>query len=86
MGQGYMEDSEYGMIAGDPDDRKRILRAAKKRQQAGDPDRRLKRIDWLGDATVFKGLDHDAEFAKARLMPGQEQYPETWVIKFGTKK
>lgn len=83
--QGYLSDSEFGMFAGDYDSRKRVMRAARRRNQAGDPDGRLKRIDFLGEDFVFSGLDLDPEFAKARSMPGQEQFQETWVMKFGRR-
>jgi hypothetical protein len=45
----------------------------------------VKRIDWLGDKTVFKGLVKDDSFARHRLMPGMKWCPDTWVVRFDKK-
>ena len=77
-------DSEWGLIVGDAKQQKTIEKAAKKRLNgtaAGD--KRLKRIDYLGDFTVFRGLYKDEEFERLRLLPGEKKCPETWVVKFG---
>ncbi|KAH8814735.1 hypothetical protein DL96DRAFT_1753208 [Flagelloscypha sp. PMI_526] len=81
-----VEDSEWGFIslAKKPKEREVIERAMKKRITDGDGDKYLKRIDIIGDATMFKGLDKDEEFAKARKVPGtKDSNVEVWVIKLG---
>jgi len=74
-------DSEWGMIVGNKDLKESVEKAAKKREK--ERDKRYKRIDWLGQATMFKGLDKDEEFEKQRLLPGSEPCPDTWVVQFG---
>jgi hypothetical protein len=76
-------DSEWGIIVTDKKLRETIEKAAKKRADS-DSDGRLKRIDWLGPNTIFKGLDRMEEFQEARLLPGAEPCTETWVVKLGS--
>ncbi|KAK7053172.1 hypothetical protein VNI00_003791 [Paramarasmius palmivorus] len=78
--QQHLADSEWGVAVGDADLKKKIEKAAKKRGET-DGDKALKRIDWLGDATKFKGLEKIEEFEKERLLPGQQPVAETWVVK-----
>lgn len=73
-------DSEWGLIMNDKKHRESMLKAQKKREES-DKDKRLKRIDYLGDATLFKGLEKDEDYAKQRLLLGVEACPETWVVK-----
>jgi len=73
-------DSEWGVAVVDKEKREMILKAAKRRQE-GDTDGRLKRIDWLGDTTLFRGLEQDGEFEKMRLLPRGQGCPETWVVR-----
>jgi hypothetical protein len=77
-----LEDSEWGMIVMDRKVRERVEGAMKKRMESA-PSSPLgpKRIDYLGDATLFKGLEKDGEYIKARTMPGDAVVPETWVLK-----
>jgi hypothetical protein len=73
-------DSEWGFIVGDAKQQKAIEKAAKKRLNG---DKRLKRIDYLGDLTIFRGLYRDEEFERLRLLSGEKRCAETWVVKFG---
>lgn len=77
-----LADSEWGMVVGDKekDRREAIVKAAGKRELK-DGDKRLKRIDWLGDATLFKGLEKDDDFEKLRLLPKGQPCGETWLLK-----
>ncbi|KAI5889237.1 uncharacterized protein SCHCODRAFT_02633946 [Schizophyllum commune H4-8] len=79
-----LADSEWGLIVGDKKVRKRVQDAAKKRIDAGDKDKALRRIDFLGDTIFFKGLGKDEEFVKLRLFPGTKDVPATWVVKLGS--
>ncbi|KAH7906166.1 hypothetical protein BJ138DRAFT_1094455 [Hygrophoropsis aurantiaca] len=86
MLQEPIADSEWGLAIHDKTHREAIEKAAKARQDAAkgaDGEKKLKRIDWLGEATVFKGLERDEEFEKRRLLPGTAAVAETWVVKFG---
>ena len=76
-------DSEWGLIVGDAKQQKTIEKAAKKRVNGTAGDKQLKRIDYLGDTTIFRGLYRDEEFERLRLLPGEKKCPETWVVKFG---
>jgi len=75
-------DSEWGFIARDEKLRKSVESAMKQRISA-DPmaDKRPKRIDLLGDSTLFRGLEKDDEYARAILLPTAKAWSETWVIK-----
>ncbi|KAG1736016.1 hypothetical protein EDB19DRAFT_1723168 [Suillus lakei] len=42
----------------------------------------LLRVDWLGSRVAFVGLIKDEAFARSRLIPGGEEPPETWVVRF----
>ncbi|KAH6897512.1 hypothetical protein BKA70DRAFT_1231465 [Coprinopsis sp. MPI-PUGE-AT-0042] len=77
-----LEDSEWGMIVMDRKARERVEGAMKKRMEAAPSSPPgPKRIDYLGDSTLFKGLEKDGEFIKLRTMPGEGVAPETWVLK-----
>ncbi|KAG6919360.1 hypothetical protein DXG01_006909 [Tephrocybe rancida] len=71
--QGLQEpiaDSEWGLILNIKKQRDVVERAAAKRREANkDDDKPLRRIDYLGETTMFKGLDRDEDFAKMRLLP-----------------
>ena len=75
-------DSEWGFIIKDAK-QKAAMEAETKKRTEGDPnaDKRPKRIDYLGNTTLFKGLGKDDEFIKLRLMPQSPTCAETWVIK-----
>lgn len=82
--QELIADSEWGLIVGDKKRRETVEKAAKKRCEAeGIADKRLRRIDYLGDATFFKGLEQEDDFMKARLLPGEQGCPDTWMVKLG---
>ncbi|KAJ3783530.1 hypothetical protein GGU10DRAFT_51036 [Lentinula aff. detonsa] len=78
--QEHIADSEWGLVVGEKKPRETIEKAAKKRTES-DSDKALKRIDWLGDSTIFRGLEKVEEFQKIRLLPGAEPCAETWVVK-----
>ena len=44
-------------------------------------DKRPKRIDYLGDVTLFKGLERDEEFEKLRNVIQAQGVADTWVVK-----
>jgi len=74
-----MADSEWGMIVTDERLKARVENAAKKREP--DAHQKLKRIDFLGKGTMFKGLEKDQDFATQRLLPGADPCPDTWVVR-----
>lgn len=78
--QEYIVDSEWALISDNKSKRESIEKAAAKRPE----DRKLKRIDWLGEHTLFKGLERDESFEKTRIMPGTAPCVETWLVKLGT--
>ncbi|KAG1725425.1 uncharacterized protein EDB91DRAFT_92266 [Suillus paluster] len=84
MLQEPIADSEWGIVALDKTRREAIEKAAKARQDKDkDKEKRLKRVDWLGDTPMFKGLEKDEDFEKKRLLPGSAGVAETWVVRFG---
>ena len=42
---------------------------------------RPKRIDWLGETTVFVGLDRDDALVRQRTLPGSKNEIDTWAIR-----
>ncbi|KAH7889080.1 hypothetical protein F5I97DRAFT_786536 [Phlebopus sp. FC_14] len=82
MLQEPIADSEWGIAIHDKSRKETIEKAAKARQDK-DKDKKLRRIDWLGETTAFKGLEKDEDFERKRLLPGTQACPETWVVKFG---
>lgn len=81
--QTCIEDSEWALILGLKKQREIMEKAAKKRLETEpSEDKRLKRIDYLGEAILFKGLEKDEQFEKLRLMPGDKAIPDTWLVKF----
>lgn len=84
--QELIADSEWGLIVGDKKKREAVEKAAKKRVDAEQiTDKRLRRIDILGEATFFKGLEQDEDYHKLRLLPGEAACPDTWVVKLGVQ-
>ena len=76
-------DSEWGLIMDNKRQRDIVKKAAKDREVVdGDP--WLKRIDWLGGTTTFKGLEKDEDFIRHRLLPGTQECTETWMMKFSS--
>lgn len=74
--------SEWALIAHDEEKKSEIKRARDKRlEQHRDEDTRPKRIDWLGEMTLFRGLERDEAFAKRILLPGKDENMETCVIR-----
>lgn len=79
-------DSEWGFIAMDRKRREATERARRKRLDMRDSDTRYKRVDYLGDMPIFKGLERDTDFEGNRVMKGVEPCAETWVVKLGDRK
>ena len=77
-----IEDSEWGFLIREKKS-KEIVDAAVRRRLELDPasDRRPKRIDYLGNMTLFRGLEKDDEFAKLRQLPYSKNCEETWVVR-----
>lgn len=78
-------DGEWVLIAGDRGRKRTVMRAmAKRLEERPDDDPVPLRIDYLGDTTIFKGLEKDAAYAEEVLMPGRETC-ETWAIRLGRR-
>lgn len=73
-------DSEWGMAVIDKDHAKKIEKAAKKRQET-DKDKQLKRIDFLGESCIFRGLEKDDEFANRRTAFFDDSCSQTYIVK-----
>ena len=76
-----LADSEWGALSYDASKAKKVQKAAKQRQSEGDKDKGLKRVDWLTDNYIFRGLERDEDFAKRRLVYVDNECEETWVVK-----
>jgi hypothetical protein len=75
-------DSEWGFLIKDKKKMEELEKTVKKRLEA-EPggDKRPKRIDYLGDVTLFKGLERDEEYEEARHLPHSHVVPDTWLVK-----
>jgi hypothetical protein len=64
-------DSEWGFMIRGYGLRETVENAVKKRLTAGGVkgDKHYKRIDFLGDETIFRGLEKDDELEKAMVLP-----------------
>ncbi len=78
-----IDDSEWGMVVMEKKWRERVEKAAKLRIEEERSSNKLKRIDLLGESTLFKGLEKDEELEKVRLLPGMDACDETWFVAFG---
>ena len=78
-------DTDWGFITRDGNRGKTVEKAMKKRLEENPTDAAVPlRIDYLGDTTVFKGLERDNELVEKSLMPGKDKW-DTWVIRLGRK-
>ena len=77
-----IDDSEWGMVVMEKTWREKVEKAAKLRIEEERSSNKLKRIDLLGEATLFKGLEKDEELEKVRLLPGMDACEETWFVAF----
>ncbi|KAJ3535952.1 hypothetical protein NM688_g6904 [Phlebia brevispora] len=63
--------------------RAKILKAKQHREyKSGNNNLRPLRIDWLGETTMFAGLEKDEAFTGQLTMPGNKENMDTWVIRF----
>lgn len=82
--------AEWALIADNEGDEKvDAMKAAAEARKAegGDATLVVRRVDYLGDKTIFRGLKKSDELAEKRLLPGEEAYPgvQTWVLKFAAR-
>ena len=77
-----IEDSEWGVMVMEKKWRDAVEKAAKSRMERDPSSKKLKRIDFLGDSTMFKGLEKDEVHEKVRLLPGTDACAETWFVSF----
>jgi len=79
--------SEWLHIARDESVKRTILGAYEKRVlpklRSSEP---LRRIDYLGENTLFVGLEKNDDYADGMLMPGTKNGKETWVAKFSDRR
>ncbi|KAI0684722.1 hypothetical protein BC835DRAFT_1292396 [Cytidiella melzeri] len=77
-----IKSSEWALIAHDESKRQEINKARRKRlERYREDDLRPKRIDWLGEMTLFRGLYCDEAFVRNVLLPGKDEWMETCVIR-----
>jgi len=76
-----LADSEWGALSHDATRAKKVQKAAKQRQSEVDRDKGLKRVDWLAEHFIFRGLEKDDEFSMRRLAYADSDCEETWVVK-----
>ena len=76
-----LAESEWGILSNDLSKAKKVQKAAKQRQSEVDKDKVLKRVDWVADNFIFRGLEKDDDFAKRRLAYLDSDCEETWVVK-----
>lgn len=78
--QAYITESEW-TLAGE-EVRRRINRAVRFREaETGNRELRPKRIDWLGEKTLFSGLEKDNGYVDGIALPGRKETVDTWVIR-----
>lgn len=80
--QQNIADSEWGFLMREKGQFENIEKSVRKRLEL-DPkaDKHPKRIDTLGNLTIFRGLELDNDYAKLRLLPLSKKCDETWVVR-----
>jgi hypothetical protein len=77
--------AEWGILVLSGDEKQKdVVQTAARRRKEKRPkdDGHLRRIDWLGDATMFMGLEKNEGFIKSMILPGRTLPDEAWVMKF----
>lgn len=83
--QEYLTEIEWALAS--EERRRKIEKAVKHREaESGNRDLRPRRIDWLGEKTMFAGLEKDEQFVKQMKMPGQKQDVDTWIIRLDRRR
>ncbi|KAF7797612.1 hypothetical protein EIP86_008812 [Pleurotus ostreatoroseus] len=78
--QEYLTDSEWALAS--ESRRKKIDRAVRLREaETGNSNLKARRIDWLGEKTVFAGLERDDNFVQEIALPERQDNMDTWVIR-----
>ena len=78
--QKEITETEWAMMK--EERRGKVDRALRHREaESGNRDMKPKRIDWLGETTVFVGLDRDDALVRQRMLPGSKNEIDTWVIR-----
>jgi hypothetical protein len=80
-----MTDAEWALVCKDGCKRRTVEKTMKRRLEEFPSDDPMPlRIDYLGETTMFKGLEKDDAYAEKILMPGREKC-ETWAIRLGRR-
>ena len=78
--QVYITESEWALASEEV--RRRIDRAVRFREaETGNRELRPRRIDWLGEKTLFAGLERDNAYVQSAALPGKREMVDTWVIR-----
>ncbi|GJE92736.1 hypothetical protein PsYK624_088920 [Phanerochaete sordida] len=80
-------EAEWALVCADPARKRTVERAMRRRiERDADPVEQVVplRIDYLGDETMFMGLEKDEDFVESVLLPGKRKV-ETFVIKMGRR-
>lgn len=73
--------AEWALLCADGARREAVEQAMRRRLEEDPAGARVPlRIDWLGEETVFAGLERDDAFVQSVRLPGSEEC-ETWVIR-----
>jgi hypothetical protein len=78
-----IEPGEWALIATKDEEKAEAMKAAAKSRAQEGGDAALKRIDYLGKHTMFRGLKKDETLEQKMLLPGNGNSSQTWVVKFG---
>ncbi|KAJ3535951.1 hypothetical protein NM688_g6905 [Phlebia brevispora] len=82
--QEYITDSEWAIASHER--RGKIYRAVRWREaETGNRNMKPRRIDWLGEKTIFAGLLKDEAFVQEIAMPGHQESMDTWIIKLSRR-
>ena len=83
--QVFIKYDEWSIILRDVEKANRMDKASRDRlERAPSEDKRMKRIDWLGSAIMFKGLYRDDEYVKNRTLPGENvDQTLTLIVRMG---
>jgi len=74
-------DAEWALIGNDKKQKERMEKAWAERTR-GKTNKKLRRIDWLGNTVMFRGLERDDDFIRThRLRPGETLMAYDWMLR-----
>lgn len=80
-----LTEAEWALVCLDREKKRAVEQAMRRRVERGAGEENVPlRVDYLGENTLFMGLEKDEAYVESVLLPGKRKV-ETWVIKMGRR-